>query len=559
MCGIFAYFKKDNLQQSEIDDCFKNSKLLNHRGPDHYGYILKNNSFMSLNRLAINDLSSLGNQPFVYEKNILLFNGEIYNFEYLRKKLLEKNVKFISKSDTEVLLHFLIHFGVDKLSEINGMFAFVFYDGKNIYCSSDIFGEKPLFLYKTKDSIIFSSELVALKNYTTKDISEENLYSYFSFGHLLFDQTFYKNVIKVIPGNVYKINKNLEISKFSFFSMHKYYLEKNKNFEITNDHIVELDEILKKNFKTKCIGERNKILLYSGGMDSFLVAKYLQSEKDLNFIYFDDGKTKIDFNSHNYFSNKIYIEKINDTFDDLNSIEEIFHQPHYSLTSLAYKQMAKKIKLQDKTIGITGLGGDEIFLGYNKFFEEGRNLKSIIDFNVKKRLSNISDKISFLLFKNPSLSRLLKNKKYFDWLHDIFENKYKGFSNLEKLYFSELEIFMPNSRCLVSDHAAMQESIEIRAAFLNIDIIKWILKFNLNKILKKGPKGLLKALLNDRERKIFQKYRKKPFTPKLYNSIPEKISNLQINSYQIFFEQSYKLNNKDKLKDYYLLEILGKI
>ena len=201
---------------------------------------------MSLNRLAINDLSSLGNQPFVYEKNILLFNGEIYNFEYLRKKLIERNVKFISKSDTEVLLHFLIHFGVDKLSEINGMFAFVFYDGKNIYCSSDIFGEKPLFIYQGKDSIIFSSELVALKNYTTKNISEENLYSYFSFGHLLHEQTFYKNVIKVAPGNVYKINKNLEISKFSFFSIHKYYIEKNENFEITNTHIVELDEILKK-------------------------------------------------------------------------------------------------------------------------------------------------------------------------------------------------------------------------------------------------------------------------------------------------------------------------
>ena len=96
MCGIFAYFKKDTIGEDELNNCHYYSKLLTHRGPDNYGYKIKDNYFFSLNRLSINDLTPKGNQPFVYKNYILVFNGEIYNFKYL-KKVIRKKYKIYIK------------------------------------------------------------------------------------------------------------------------------------------------------------------------------------------------------------------------------------------------------------------------------------------------------------------------------------------------------------------------------------------------------------------------------------------------------------------------------
>tara|TARA_B100000965_G_scaffold406535_1_gene445995 strand:+ start:2158 stop:3843 length:1686 start_codon:yes stop_codon:yes gene_type:complete len=558
MCGIFTYIKKGKITDDEINGCLFQSKLLKHRGPDSFGSIVKDNIFFSLNRLSINDLSVNGNQPFTFEKYILVFNGEIYNFKYLKKKLLEKNIIFKSESDTEVLLHILINYGSEGLKLVNGMFSFIFYDGEKIMCSSDIFGEKTLYYYQDDKKIIFSSELIGLSNYTTKDFNEDKLFSYFSFGHLIDEQTFYKKVKKILPGEVLIIDKDLKINTFKYFSITDHYKSnKNKNI-VTKEDLIELDDILTKNFQNKCIGDRGKTLLFSGGLDSFVVSKYLKDKENINFIFFDDKRTNLDPNIQNYFNNRIYIESIKESNFLPSNIIKIFGQPHHSYSSLAYQAMCAKINVTKNCIALSGLGGDEIFMGYNKFFDKKKNFLSRIKFFVKEKLSKLDKKILYLLSKNDSVFCLLQHPKYFNWLHDKFLKKYNEFSQLEKLYFSEIEVFMPSSRCVVLDHSSMSQGVEMRSCFLDIDILKWILNFDLEIIQSLGPKKILLNLLSEKEKNFFVNYKKKPFSQFSKKLIDNRaVTNNIYDPINSIFKLKSHPKKSIKLKNYEQLQILS--
>ena len=249
--------------------------------------------------------------------------------------------------------------------------------------------------------------------------------------------------------------------------------------------------------------KKGKTLLFSGGLDSFVVSKYLKEIEEIKFIYFNDGKINLNQNIEQYLKKKkIFNENIEIKNFVPKNITYLLHQPHYSFSALAYQAMCKKIFKSGDRIALSGLGGDEIFMGYNKFFDRNKNLKSSLSYYYKDNVSKIDKQISYLLNKSHSIFSLLKNKKYYEWLHDKFTVKYKGLSEVEKIYFSELEIFMPSSRCVVLDHSSMSQSIELRSCFLDIDILKWVLQFELQIIKKFGPKRVLLNILDNKE-KIF--------------------------------------------------------
>lgn len=149
MCGISGYFGKTriNLNKKDIINSLK------HRGPDNQSIFEKydyNNLFLAFSRLSIIDLNIRSNQPFIYKNFIICFNGEIYNFKEIRESLKKKGISFSTNSDTEVLIKFIYHEGIEKINKLEGMWAFVLYDKKKdklIFCK-DRFGEKPLFFLK---------------------------------------------------------------------------------------------------------------------------------------------------------------------------------------------------------------------------------------------------------------------------------------------------------------------------------------------------------------------------------------------------------------------------
>ena len=154
-----------------------NRKFLNslkHRGPTNQSIYQKinkkNNIFFAFSRLAIIDLDSRSNQPYIYKNLTLCFNGEIYNYKIIKNELLKKGITFETSSDTEVLIKFIYHEGIKKINKLEGMWAFVLYDSnknKIIFCR-DRFGEKPLYYTKIKKNIYFASEIFQLKNLLKK-------------------------------------------------------------------------------------------------------------------------------------------------------------------------------------------------------------------------------------------------------------------------------------------------------------------------------------------------------------------------------------------------------
>ena len=509
MCGIFGYINnRDILSNEEINLSRKKTKELLHRGPDSYGEWYSKNIFMGIQRLSINDLSENGNQPFIFKDKVLIFNGELYNHIYLRYILEKKGYKFKSSCDTEVFFYFLIEFGLDNLEKLNGMFSFIYFDGLKLHFGNDIFSEKTLFYYRANDKIIISSELNNLKNLSTKSNNRELIYSYLTFGHLIGDNTFYKNIFKLKPGQILTVDKNLNLKSSKYFDPKKFYLNnknslKNKSFS-TNFFSEEINNSLKIRFKS----DRPMGLLFSGGLDSSIVAdKYLEFEnKQLYIATYTKNKKKF------LKENKILSEINSITFLDQDEFEisnksiiDLFGQPVDSFTSLAIKNLCKKLSEKKINCVLSGLGGDELFFGYNKFFDHQE-----IKFRLKKFLKIGFNKFNLsLISKNNEIFNFIKNKDYLDWVNEVFLYN-KNYTLIENIFFNDIEYFLPNSRCLTSDVSSMKHSVELRSSFLDIELLKKILSYDLNEISMLGKK---KILIDFHKNKIknFNNYFKLPF------------------------------------------------
>ena len=134
--------------------------MIFHRGPDSKNYLLNKNTNVFHSRLKIIDLNERSNQPMTRKGYTIIFNGEIYNFKELRKQL-QKKFKFKTSSDTEVLLFSYLEWKEKMFDKINGMFSFVIFNiyNNDLFFARDLFGQKPLYYYKDKNQIIFSSEI----------------------------------------------------------------------------------------------------------------------------------------------------------------------------------------------------------------------------------------------------------------------------------------------------------------------------------------------------------------------------------------------------------------
>jgi len=204
MCGILAIVGE--IQTEKIAE--KNKKLLeilNHRGPDDFGYYYDKYVFLGHRRLSIIDLSSEGKQPLKYsnEDLFIVFNGEIYNYLEIKQEIEEMNpnIQFKSKTDTEVILAAYEFYGNKFLSKLNGMFSFLIYDKKRskIIVARDRFGIKPLYYCRHDNFIIFSSEIKAIKRKLNNkiEVNERIIYDYLVYGRVDHtDQTFYKNIYR---------------------------------------------------------------------------------------------------------------------------------------------------------------------------------------------------------------------------------------------------------------------------------------------------------------------------------------------------------------------------
>ena len=234
MCGFVGFTDKHS--STEKKKIVKEmADMIAHRGPDGEGYYVDSEIALGHRRLSIIDLNG-GSQPIFNEDKsmVIVFNGEIYNYKEIRKKLQKQGHTFKTNTDTEVILHGYEEYGTQLFEDLRGMFAFIIYDlkQKEIIGVRDHFGIKPFYYYKTDKEFIFASEIKAMLKHPNfkKEVNKKSLKMYLIFQYSVFEETFFKNVYKLKPGHYFKYKDGkMKIEKYFQIS----YKKSNKPYEIS--------------------------------------------------------------------------------------------------------------------------------------------------------------------------------------------------------------------------------------------------------------------------------------------------------------------------------------
>ena len=373
MCGIFGIIG-NNISQNNLD--IKKLKMsLSHRGPDFNDHKFIDQIFFLHTRLSIIDLDKRANQPFFSNdrKKIIIFNGEIYNYLEIKKKL-NYFYKFKTTSDTEVLLAAYEKWGQDCLNELKGAFAFCIYDlnEKIAFFARDRFGQKPLFFWKNENNLYFASEIKGLiaSGYEAKP-NFKIWYDYLNFGKTDHNRhTFFKDIFQLLPGEyaVYKLNQNIKINKWYDFK---------KNISNRNSTNNIKDEILDKLSDSIKINTRADVplaLSLSGGLDSSILMslgiKKNIFNKNPNCYSVVFGN---DFSEKDYINESTNLYKFKSNFINFskeefkNSINPMIwslESPSGGLMNCALAKLCHQIKRDKYKIVLDGTGLDEGFGGY---------------------------------------------------------------------------------------------------------------------------------------------------------------------------------------------------
>jgi asparagine synthase (glutamine-hydrolysing) len=518
MCGINGIIITGSFDSDKVK---KNINLMNdsilHRGPDEDGvFIISMNDYccsMAMRRLSIIDLHT-GSQPiFSKDKNlVIVFNGEIYNYSTLKKKLLDDGVVFFTNSDTEVILKLYELYGESSFAMLDGMFAFSIYDkSKNlIFIARDFFGEKPLYYYNTKDGLIWASELKSITKILSNklEIDSSSLSLYFQLTYIPAPFTIYKDIRKLEANHYIKFDCSTKV-----LSIHKILSEqKNITIESKNDAILHTRNLVNQSVLSRSISDVPLGTFLSGGVDSSIVSFCLskqQSNKIDTFSVgfenksFDESEKSrlvskvINSNHHEFIINE------KDLTDNIDEIILNFDEPFADSSALATYLVSKKTKNFVK-VALTGDGGDEVFGGYNKYYMGKINQKytSIVPeifhinslkliekiiatkedsrgirFKIKKLFSSINYKNDFyyniisLGFKETETHSLFNSD--FNYLNGLqyFKDKFQT-NNNSILNFRAIdkEISLEGDMLTKVDRTSMLASLECRAPFLNKEL-----------------------------------------------------------------------------------------
>ena len=505
MCGITGVFGFDG--KNIIDQMLK---VIKHRGPDDSGSFNTKWCTLGINRLSILDIRQ-GKQPMYSEnKNyILVFNGEIFNYIELKKKLIDQGTNFrTNNSDTEVILKLFEKYKLNCFKMLNGMFAIAVYDKtKNIlYLARDRCGIKPLFYYAKSSKFIFSSEIKSIlkSNIVEKSPNFNALNYYFSLKNIPSPHTSYKNIYQVKPGEILIVNKN-EIKKKIFWDI-KYAKNNNLNIQFNSKKIFDT---LDQSVKIRMRSDVEVGAFLSGGLDSSaickLASKYTSKKlKTFTLIYEKEYKNKAE---DRFFARKISQEIKSDHHElfispknILKNIEpalEAFDQPFAGVISGYF--LSKLISKHVKTC-LSGDGADELFGSY-KFPRNISKIKGRINNDEILRIKDDCFTFNSELRKTFLSTKI--NKKYYKHTKFYYKDILKKISCsdiLNKSLILEFKTLLADQVLSFVDIHSMQHSLEIRPPFLDNnlvelsfqipgsqkiqnDIVKLILKKSLTKIL----------------------------------------------------------------------------
>lgn len=384
MCGISGTYNYLNKPINIKGIVEKIVKLQHLRGPDDQGVWESNCKRLCLghNRLTIIDLSEKGRQPFVSNDKscVITFNGEIYNYKEIKNELTNKNIIFKSNTDTEVLIESYKYWGLDFLKKLRGMFAFAMWDSikKKLILSRDPFGIKPLYYSKKNGLIYFASQvksLLSIENINSS-YSEAGIVSYHLWGHIQDPLTLYKDISSVDKGSCLIINENGDEEKYIYADIkEKIINSKALEFKDEKEKIIYLKEAVDETVNYHQVSDVPLTILLSSGVDSNSILASIKEKDKKNVsaltidFNFKGSNNEIPLAKQSALMNNIlhYIEEIpsNEFFPLIETFLQKMDLPtNDGFNNFLVSYLAKK---KNSKIIVSGIGGDEIFLGYPSF------------------------------------------------------------------------------------------------------------------------------------------------------------------------------------------------
>ncbi|WP_445384796.1 asparagine synthase (glutamine-hydrolyzing) [Robiginitalea sp. IMCC44478] len=382
MCGINGIIKSSEIERDVRKDIETMNNSIVHRGPDDEGiYHARLPKFeigMGMRRLSIIDLNS-GHQPILSEdeNQIIVFNGEIYNYREIRNDLTSKGVYFKTQSDTEVILQLYLNEGIKGFSRLDGMYAFSIYDKtlNKVLIGRDFFGEKPLYFTDTNEGFYWASELKSiLKVYPGNfPISKKGLNLFFRLTYIPAPYSIYDGVYKLRPNNllVYDLEKQI----FNFEEITSYSIPDKKPIPFKEAKL-QVRQLVQGSVESRSVSDVPVGTFLSGGVDSSVVSLCLSrmNEQKINTFSIGFEKKGYDETDKSRLVARLigsqhheFILKEKDLENNVHEIIANFDEPFADSSALPSYLVAHQTSKFVK-VALTGDGGDEVFGGYNKYY-----------------------------------------------------------------------------------------------------------------------------------------------------------------------------------------------
>ena len=541
MCGIVG-IANANSRSVDREILEKMNACIVHRGPDDDGFYLNKSVALAMRRLSIIDVAH-GKQPIYSEDKTkaIVFNGEIYNFQELKKDLENRGHKFETNSDTEVIVHLYDRYGADCVDYLRGMFAFAIWDetDKSLFIARDRLGKKPLlYSLQSNGDLIFGSEFRAVLAHPniSREVDFEAIDSYLSYLCVPAPQTAFKQIRKLEPAHWLRW-KNGRIETKRYWSP-----DFSKKIKISEeDAIEETLRILREATKMRMISEVPLGAFLSGGVDSSTVVALMAQESDQPVKTFSIGFEEQDFSELKY-AKKVaeyvgaeYNEFIvkPDALEVLPKLVEHYGEPYADSSAIPTYYVAKETR-KFVTVALNGDGGDESFAGYERhaamqiaeLYQRFPRIlrKTLLETPVnllptsELKRSRIRDAQHFLQVAN-----LPKTERYFRWMStfnraakkmlytpeftetvagqnpsafiDKWFAKANGAGILDATLLTDQMTYLPNDLLVKVDIASMANSLEARSPFLDHKLIEFAATLPENLKMKRyETKSLLKKV-----------------------------------------------------------------
>ena len=502
MCGFVGFTNKINDNGRVLG---KMMDRIIHRGPDASGSFINGDIALGFRRLSIIDLAE-GNQPMFNEDKslVLVFNGEIYNYRELRAELSQNGHTFANNSDSEVLLHGYEQWGTELVNKLRGMFAFVIFNlkSKELFAARDMFGIKPLYYAFMGGSLLFASEIKAFQEHPDfrKELNEEALGHYLSFQYSPLEETFFKNVYKLLPAH-YMLFKDGKLETFRYWKPE--FNGQTGSLEYFTDMT---DKTVRESVAAHKIADVEVGAFLSGGIDSSYIAEAADVDKTFTVGFADtDGRNYNEIASAKEFAKAIKTENIDkvitaeEYWSEFAKIQYHMDEPLADPSAIALYFVSKLASKYVKVV-MSGEGADELFGGY-RIYQEPITLTAYdkLPMGIRRTVSRLCENfppkrgINYLVRRGKSVeeyyignakifsrkerneilkSEIAKNAPEPSAVCAKYYSEVKDKDVITKLQYLDINMWLAGDILLKADKTSMANSLELRVPFLDREVMK---------------------------------------------------------------------------------------